>query len=140
MTAEPEPQHSIVVFDGVCVLCSRWVRFLLKYDHDDRFRFASMQSASGHRLLREYGLDPQAPQSLLLLEQGRGYTDTEAIARVLGSLEQRRWHALSAAILFVPMALRDPIYRFIARHRYRIFGRTETCYAPSAEQRARFMS
>lgn len=132
-------QPSIVVFDGVCLLCSRWVRFLLKHDHEGRYHFASMQSASGRKLLLEHGLDPDSPLSFLLVQDGQGHTDTEAIARVLRGLTARRWHGLGAAILIVPRMVRDPCYRFVARHRYRIFGQSKTCYLPSAEQRARFM-
>lgn len=73
----------ILVYDGVCLLCSRWVRFVLAHDRTARFRFASMQSANGRALLRGHGLDPDDPNSLLLLERGRASTDSEAILRVL---------------------------------------------------------
>lgn len=131
--------HAIIVFDGVCVLCSRWVRFLLKHDQRQHYRFASMQSDSGRALLAKHGLDPDMPQSLLLLDAGHAYTDSNAIARVLRSLESRRWLWLSKAMLAVPRAVRDPSYRFIARHRYRIFGRSKACFVPTPQQRAQFM-
>lgn len=132
--------QSVVVYDGVCLLCSRWVRFLLEHDHDGRYRFAAMQSDSGRQLLQRHGLDPDSPFSMLLVEDGRGYTDTTAIARVLRGLPHRRWRWLSAPILLVPRAVRDVAYRFVARHRYRLFGRSDQCFAPTAEQRSRFIS
>lgn len=130
----------VIVFDGVCLLCSRWVRFLLRHDEDSHYRFASMQSVSGRELLLAHGLDPDSPQSFLLVEGGHGHTDSDAIARVLLSLGHRRWRFLGRAIQLVPRAVRDRLYRFVARHRYRIFGQSRSCYAPTPEQRARFMS
>lgn len=129
----------VIVFDGVCLLCSRWVRFLLKHDRAQRYHFASMQSESGRAMLLAHGLDPDSPLSFLLVEDGHGYTDSDAIARVLRGLDRRRWRGLSRAMLLVPRWLRDPAYRFVARHRYRIFGQSRSCFVPTPEQRARFM-
>jgi len=129
----------VVVYDGACLLCSRWVRFLLERDQEGRYRFASMQSESGRQLLQTHGLDPDSPFSMLLVEDGRGYTDTTAIARVLRGLPYLRWQWLSAVMLLFPHSLRDLAYRFVARHRYRLFGRSEQCFVPTPEQRSRFM-
>jgi predicted DCC family thiol-disulfide oxidoreductase YuxK len=129
----------VIVFDGVCLLCSRWVRFVLTHDGEARYRFASMQSDSGRSLLLAHGLDPDSPQSFLLVEGRQGHTDSDAIARVLLSLRRRRWRCLGRAIGLIPRRLRDPVYRFVARHRYRIFGRSRSCFLPTPEQRARFM-
>ncbi|RUL73655.1 thiol-disulfide oxidoreductase DCC family protein [Dyella choica] len=130
----------VVVYDGVCLLCSRWVRFLLEHDREGRYRFASMQSQNGRRLLQTHGLDPDSPLSMLLVEDGHGYTDTTAIARVLRGLPHRRWHWLSVMMLSVPRPIRDVAYRFVARHRYKLFGRSEQCFVPTLEQRSRFIS
>jgi predicted DCC family thiol-disulfide oxidoreductase YuxK len=135
-----ESTAPVIVFDGVCLLCSRWVRFLLKHDRAERYHFASMQSDGGRTLLLAHGLDPDSPLSFLLVEDGRGYTDTDAIARVLRGLPRRRWHWLGSTLRLAPRWLRDPAYRFVARHRYRIFGQSRSCFLPSPEQRARFMS
>jgi predicted DCC family thiol-disulfide oxidoreductase YuxK len=137
------PDHQtqpIVVYDGVCLLCSRWIRFLLEHDRDGRYQFAAMQSDSGRALLQSHGLDPDSPFSMLLVESGKGYTDTTAIARVLRGLPQQRWHWLSIILLTLPQGLRDWAYRLVARHRYRLFGRSEQCFVPTPEQRARFIS
>jgi Uncharacterized protein conserved in bacteria len=134
-----ESTAPVIVFDGVCLLCSRWVRFLLKHDRAARCRFASMQSDSGRALLLAHELDPDSPLSFLLVEDGRGYTDSDAIARVLRGLDRRRWRWLSDAMLLVPRWLRDPLYRFVGRHRYRIFGQSRSCFVPTPEQRERFM-
>lgn len=129
--------EAILVYDGVCLLCSRWVRFVLARDRAARYRFASMQSGHGRVLLREHGLDPDDPNSLLLLERGRASTDSEAIVRVLvgfGGI----WRA-ARVLRLVPRALRDPAYRWLARHRYRWFGRSDSCWLPAPEHAARFL-
>ena len=77
---------AVIVFDGVCALCSRWVRFLLRFDRKGRYRFAAMQGAHGRRLLETHGLDPDDPLSFLLVEGGTAYTDTDAIVRVISGL------------------------------------------------------
>jgi predicted DCC family thiol-disulfide oxidoreductase YuxK len=131
--------YPVVVYDGVCLLCSRWVRFLLQRDPQRQFRFASVQSESGRQLMLAHGLDPDTPLSLLLVENGRGYTDTDAIARVLRRLGLLPWTAVSFGIRAMPHVLRDPLYRVVARNRYRLFGRSEQCFVPSEQQRAQFM-
>lgn len=133
-----EARPPVIVFDGVCLLCSRWVHFLLKHDRAQRYHFAAMQSHSGRELLAGHGLDPDSPLSFLLVEAGHGYTDTRAIVQILRGLGQRRWRWLGNALRIVPRWLGDPAYRFVARHRYRIFGQSRSCFMPTPEQRARF--
>src|SRR3546814_18802459 len=81
--ADPAADEAIVVFDGVCALCSGWVRFLLRHDHARRFRFAAMQDDAGRRLLAGHGLDPDDPMSFLLLDASGARTDSDAIIAVL---------------------------------------------------------
>lgn len=135
MSTESAP---ILVFDGVCVMCSHSVQFVLRHDRDKRFLFATTQSKSGGELLRAHGLDPEKPLSVLLVENGVGYTESAAMLRVLASFGGF-WNALSYGLRIVPRVLRDPVYRWIGRHRYRWFGRRDTCYLPQAEDRARFL-
>lgn len=136
----PEPiaaGSSIIVFDGVCNLCSRWVRFLVPRDRKGVFRFAAMQTETGGRLFAAHGLDPQDPVSFLFLDGGRAFTDSGAILRVLMRLG---WPWRAAAIGFaIPRPVRDALYRWVARNRYLWFGRQEACFAPPPEMRARFL-
>ncbi|MBD8525987.1 thiol-disulfide oxidoreductase DCC family protein [Pseudomarimonas arenosa] len=136
MSTEPGVQ-AIIVFDGVCHLCNAWVQFLLRFDRAEQFRFASMQSDSGRRLLTEHGLNPDDPNSFLLLSEGRARTDSDAILHVLHLLGGV-WR-LSAVFRLIPVALRDPLYRWIARNRYRLFGRRDTCLLPTPETAQRFL-
>ena len=127
----------VIVFDGVCALCSRWVRFLLRFDTRGRYRFAAMQGAQGRALLQAHGLDPEDPTSFLLLDAGRAWTDTDAIIRVLTGLGGA-WRLLGV-LRWVPRSLRDHGYRALARNRYRWFGRHDTCFLPTPEQAVRFL-
>jgi predicted DCC family thiol-disulfide oxidoreductase YuxK len=144
--AATEPTGAVVVFDGVCVLCNGWVRFLLRHDRRRRYRFAAMQGEAGRALLARHGLDPDDPVSFLLVEYDIGLdraatprvsTDTTAIRRVLAGLGGF-WRVAHLAAL-LPAFVRDPLYRRVARNRYRWFGRHEVCMVPSEEDRARFL-
>lgn len=117
---EQSPGPAIIVFDGICVLCNGWVRFLLRRDRSGRYRFAAMQSASGRQMLSAHGLDADDPVSFLLLEADRAWTDTDAIARVLAGLGGP-WR-IAALLRWLPRLLREPPYRWLARNRYRWFG------------------
>ena len=133
--ADPLP---VIVFDGVCVLCSRWVDFVLKHDRSGRYRLAAMQGVHGRALLKAHGLSADDPVSFLLVQEGRGHTDTDAIALVLEGLGGS-WRAAAALLRAVPRLLRDPAYRWIARHRYRLFGRHASCRLPEPAQAWRFL-
>ncbi|MCD9098844.1 thiol-disulfide oxidoreductase DCC family protein [Luteimonas fraxinea] len=127
----------IVVFDGVCALCSGWVHFLLRHDHRAGFRFAAMQDRVGRDLLVAHGIDPDDPVSFLLVDGDAGWHDSDGVIEVLRRLGGV-WR-VAGALRVVPRALRDPAYRLLARNRYRMFGRRETCMVPPAEVRARFL-
>jgi predicted DCC family thiol-disulfide oxidoreductase YuxK len=128
---------SVIVFDGVCALCSRWVRFLLRFDRRGRYRFAAMQGVHGRALLQQHGLDRFDPLSFLLVVVGRAWSDTDAIARVLAGLGGA-WRA-AHLLRLVPRSWRDRAYRALARNRYRWFGRHERCFLPAPAQAARFL-
>ncbi len=127
----------IIVFDAQCLLCSGWVRFLLRHDRRAVFRFASIQGATGRTLLKQAGLQVDGLQTLLLVDGERHWQHTAAILRVLHALGWP-WRLAWAGWL-VPAPLRDAVYRWVARHRYRIFGRTETCLLPPPDHATRFL-
>jgi predicted DCC family thiol-disulfide oxidoreductase YuxK len=134
--------RAVVVFDGVCVLCNGWVDFLLRHDRAGRYRFAAMQTPAGRALLAAHGLDPDDPLSLLLVEYDapggeRASTDSDAVRRVLIGLGGG-WRA-AQAMAVVPRFLRDPLYRWIARNRYRWFGKHDACRLPAPEEADRFL-
>ena len=133
----PEEPDGLILFDGVCVFCSRWVRFVIDHDPERRFRFMAIQSERGRTLAERFGIDPDAAQTNAVILNGRITFKSDAALTVLGALAATR----SLGVLkVVPYWLRDPVYDLIARNRYRVFGRTEACMVPTAEDRGRFVS
>lgn len=130
---------AIVLFDGVCNLCNGSVQFILDRDKTKRFQFASLQSERGQAILRERGVPVPAgdPDSILVVEGDRVYSHSTAALRIAKHLSFP-WFLAYAAIIW-PRFIRDAVYRFIARNRYRWFGRTDQCRIPTPELRARML-
>ena len=119
----------LIVFDGMCVLCSANARFVLRHDKARRFRLTTAQGRLGEDLYRHFGLATGDYETMLVVDKGRLLTESDAaiaIARGLGW----PWKAAAAARI-VPRPVRDAAYRLVARNRFRLFGRRETCWAPS---------
>jgi predicted DCC family thiol-disulfide oxidoreductase YuxK len=127
----------IVVFDAKCLLCNGWVQFLLKHDRNGVFQFASIQGVTGQTLLANAGLRVEGLQTLLLVDGMNTWQHTSAIFRVFNGLGWP-WRAAWLGWL-VPAPVRDGLYRWIARNRYRLFGRSESCLLPPADFKARFL-
>lgn len=129
---------ALVVFDGVCVLCSGFARFILKRDRAFAFRLTTAQSPLGQALYRHYGLDPDAFETNLVLADGRAHAKLDSIAAT-GERLGGPWRALSLLRL-LPRSLADWLYDRVARNRYALFGRTESCMIPPPEWRDRFIA
>ena len=132
------PPDNLVLFDGVCNLCHASVQFMLRHDRRERFRFASIQSETGRKLLQAHKFDPDAASSFVLLTGGRVLLRSEAaleIARQFGGA----WRLLGV-FRFVPRSWRDGVYSRVARNRYRWFGRRESCLMPNDRLRERFLA
>lgn len=130
----PWPDDDVILYDGVCVFCSRWVRFVATRDVERRFRFTAIQSPYGTRLAQAFGIDPGDPDTNAVIHSGEAYFKSDAALTVLGALPGWRWVTVLRA---VPKPLRDAVYNLVARNRYRIFGKYEACFVPDAELRAR---
>lgn len=129
--------RSIIVFDALCVLCSANAQFVLKHDAKRRFRLASMQGPVGAELFRANGIDPGDPDTIILVEGSRVLRDSDAVLAIYAAIG---WPWRMAGVLrIIPRALRDPFYRLIARNRYRLFGRRETCWLPNPQDRDRVL-
>jgi predicted DCC family thiol-disulfide oxidoreductase YuxK len=135
--------NPIILYDGVCGLCNRLVQFLLKHDKRSRLRFASLQSDFAAKVLQRHGLDPKDLDTMHVVENyeqpdERVLQRSDAILRAgreLGGF----WSASANAAKVIPRGLRDTIYRFIARNRYRAFGKYDSCMLPDPNQRSRFL-
>ena len=135
-------EPALILFDGVCNLCNGAVLFVIDRDPHARFRFAPLQSAEARRRLAAHGPEAErmadALSSILLLEDGRLHTRSTAALRIARRLTWP-WPLLSA-LTIVPNVVRDAVYDWVARHRYRWFGREEACRIPTPSLRARFLA
>ena len=131
------PDHPLIVFDGVCILCSRFARFVIEHDPDAIFRFTTAQGALGQSLFRRYGLSTTEFETNIVIADGEAWGELDAFAQVMARLH-RPWRWLRI-VRWLPEPLSGWLYRRIALNRYRLFGKTETCMVPPADWRDRFI-
>lgn len=132
-----ESGKKIILFDGACALCNNSVRFIIKRDKKKKFYFTSLQSTAGQQLLKKYQLSSIQFDAFVFIENGKVYTKSSAALRVvkrLGGL----WIFLYAFII-VPPFIRNGIYNWVARNRYKWFGKCDSCMLPTPELRTRFL-
>lgn len=128
--------HPIILFDGTCAFCDRTVRLLNRLDRRDRLRYAPLESDAAVYLFQTYHV-PESVDSIVLIYEGKARVQSAAaiaVCRLLGF----PW-SLAAAVWIIPRPIRDAAYRFVARHRYRIFGSVEACGLPTEAQRKRVL-
>lgn len=116
----------IIVFDAECVLCSANAQFVLKHDKARHFRLTSTQGHVGAEIYRKRGMDPTTPSTILVVEGESVRQDSDAVLSIYEGLGFP-WRLLSVLRL-VPAVVRDPVYRWIARNRYRVFGKRTSCW------------
>ncbi|QGJ70490.1 Thiol-disulfide oxidoreductase DCC [Planctomycetales bacterium 10988] len=133
----PSTEGPILLFDGVCNLCHASVHFILDRDPGKKFHFASLQSEVGKQLLEKHGLPTEDWDSVVLIEGDRASQRSTAALRA-AKLLKWPWPLL-AVFLIIPRMIRDPVYQWIARNRYRWFGKEESCRIPTPELRERFL-
>lgn len=130
-------EHPVVLFDGVCNVCSASVRFIHARDPSQQIKVAPLQSETAKHLLERFGLRTDDFDTIVLVEGDRYYTRSTAALRIAKRLNAL-WPALYAFII-VPRFIRDAVYNFVAKHRYKWFGRKDQCMVPTPELRARFL-
>jgi predicted DCC family thiol-disulfide oxidoreductase YuxK len=118
----------IILFDAMCVLCSANAQFVLKYDRRMHFRLASMQSDIGAALYRKFGIDPADPETMIVVDGDTALKNSDAVLAIYASLGWP-WRIFSVARI-IPRPIRDRIYGWVARNRYRLFGKRQTCWLP----------
>jgi predicted DCC family thiol-disulfide oxidoreductase YuxK len=126
---------NIILFDGVCKLCSFAVGFIVKRDARAYFSFASIDSTLGKSLLKKYEL--QGLDTIVLIQNNQAYIYSDAVLHIAKGLST--WHRYLYILHYLPVGFRDFIYRFIAKHRYVVFGKKESCMLPSDELLERFL-
>jgi len=126
----------VILFDGVCNLCSGSVQFILKRDKEKKFLFASLQSNYGQELLKKLGLPADTFNSFMLYQDGNILTRSTAALQMFQQLKGWKWVKL---FWIVPKFIRDAVYNLIATNRYRWFGKKNECWLPASELKARFL-
>lgn len=132
-----EVQHPVIFFDGVCNLCSASVQFVIRYDPDKKFRFASLQSQFAADVLSRYGVNSAQLSSIVLLENGVIHTKSAAVFSIARHLKvPYKWIAF---LRFIPFFISNKVYDFIAANRYRWFGKKTSCWLPTPQLKSLFL-
>ncbi|MDP3312339.1 thiol-disulfide oxidoreductase DCC family protein [Lutibacter sp.] len=129
---------SLILFDGICNLCNSSVKFIIKNDPNENFKFASIQSDAATEILLQYSTIKYDLDSIILIEEGKIYDKSTAILKIARKLA----HGFSVCYIFiiVPLFIRDWVYSTIAKNRYNWFGKRESCMLPSLEIKKRFLN
>jgi len=130
-------KKSIVLFDGVCNLCNNTVQYIIRHDKKNYFQFASLQSSTGQLLLKKFQLPQNTFNSFVLVEDDHVYTKSTGALKVLKKLGG--WWTLFYGFIILPRFIRDAVYNWVSKNRYRWFGKQEHCMIPTPELKAKFL-
>jgi predicted DCC family thiol-disulfide oxidoreductase YuxK len=130
-------KYHIILFDGICNLCNSSVQFVIKHDKKGRFRFASLQSDFGKTQIQKFQIDLSKTDSVIYIFDNKAYTQSMAALKIAKQLDGA-WPTIYILII-IPRFLRDCIYNYIAKNRYKWFGKKESCMVPNAELKSRFL-
>lgn len=128
----------IILFDGVCNLCNNAINFVIEHDKKDVFRFVSLQSDIGRKMVIERGIDPDILDTIILIDPGVAYYEKSTAALKIAK-ELSGGYSLLKHFLFLPEIFRDGIYSLVAKNRYKWFGKKESCMIPTPELKAKFL-
>ncbi len=128
----------IILFDGVCNLCNRTVQFVIKHDKKDEFRFATLQGDMGKQLVKERHIDTDTVDSIILIEPGVAYYTKSTAALKIGASFGGAWKLLNVLEL-IPSSISDIVYDFVARNRYKWYGKKDACMIPTPELKTKFL-
>ncbi len=133
-----QQQNKIILFDGVCNLCSAFLHFVYRFDKKAHFKFAWIQSDEGSEILQWLGLPTSTYNTIVYIEKGAAFFKSTAFLNIVKYLTFP-WPLFRIGFV-LPRFFRDWIYDLVAKNRYRLFGKKETCLVPSGELRARFLT
>ncbi|MBS1754644.1 MAG: thiol-disulfide oxidoreductase DCC family protein [Ferruginibacter sp.] len=128
----------IILFDGVCNFCNSAVNFIIRRNKNANIFFTAMQSQTGQKILQQYGLPVNDMQSFVLIENGKAYKQSTAALRICRHLKGL-W-PLCYGFIIVPAFIRNAVYNWIAKNRYKWFGKRQQCMIPTPEVKARFLN
>ncbi len=131
-------QSPVLLFDGVCNLCNATVQFVIRQDPEDIFQFASLQSEAGQAFLKKFNLPTDELNTVVLVNDDKAYTRSDVVLQI--SKKLGGWWRLMQVFYIVPRPVRNVVYDWIARNRYRWFGKKDECWLPTPELKRRFLS
>lgn len=129
--------HNIILFDGICNLCNSSINFIIKRDKNDLFKFATLQEEQGISLLKRYGIDTIDTDSIILIEDGKAFIKSSAALRIAKKL-QYAWPLLYGFII-IPTFIRNWVYDYVAKNRYKWYGKKDRCMIPTPELKSKFL-
>ncbi|MFL0804273.1 MAG: thiol-disulfide oxidoreductase DCC family protein [Agarilytica sp.] len=132
------PNHSIIIFDGICNFCNSSVNFIISRDYKDTFKFAPMQSPTGQQMLATHNISSDNIDTFLLVKNGKAFIKSDAALAIAQEL-RRPWNYL-VILKLIPRPIRDYFYSLIARNRYKWFGKREHCMMPTPELKNKFLT
>lgn len=132
-----DAESDLILFDGMCVMCSHLVDFVVERDPAHRFRLAALQSPAGERVMGQLGLPTDVLATMVLIESGVVYTESTAVLRIARRL-RGAW-PLCYLLIAVPPAWRNAVYRWVGRNRLRWFGQRQSCHLPTEADQGRFL-
>ena len=130
-------EYDIILFDGICNLCNSSVNFIIRHDKGNRFKFAALQSDIGNELVKKYSIDPQKTDSIILIKNEKHFIKSSAALRIAKELSGA--YPLLFAFMIIPPYLRNLVYDYIARNRYKWYGKRESCMIPTQELKDKFL-
>lgn len=130
--------EKIILFDGVCNLCNAAVRFIIKRDPEGKLKFASLQSEVGQSLLKKYHLSQNEFHSIIFVCDDKAFQRSDAALQIARELKSP-WPLIFSIGRIMPRAVREWLYRIVAKNRYKLFGRRSECMIPTPELRRRFL-
>lgn len=133
----PNTATNIILFDGVCNFCNSSVNKIIKHDKKNRFKFAALQSEIGKKLLQKHSIDSTKIDSIILIENDVAFIKSSAILKI--SKHLNGIYPLAYGFIIIPVFLRDVVYDFIARNRYKWWGKKDSCMIPTSEVKSKFI-
>lgn len=134
---EETTNHKIILFDGVCNLCNSSVNFVIRKDKNDVFRFAALQSEIGKKYINKFSIDPSQTDSIILVEGEKHYVKSSAALTIAKSL--KGVYPLFYGFMIIPNFIRNWVYDYIAKNRYKWYGKKESCMIPTPELKSKFL-
>ncbi len=129
---------AIILFDGVCNFCNSSVNKIIKHDKKNKFKFAALQSEIGKKLVQQYAINSSKTDSIILIENNIASIKSTAILKI--AKQMNGLYSLAYGFIIIPTFIRNAVYDFIARNRYKWFGKKDTCMIPTDEIKGKFIS